>query len=174
MIAGPASRHDDAAPPSPGCTAFPSRDLRAQPNSASSAYAKKILVEPARMFIEHRAPVHGRASVRPQDFFHAIILPFIQLAAAPPSILSIRINQVTRFVDPARIFCTRILEAAMPTSGRPSNALAKFRQPIRFRFRVIIEKRDEFRCSDAAKPWLFAAQKPRFSRFRITPRLNSR
>ena len=147
--------------------ALPSGDPGAQSQLRVIGIRKKILVEPAD-FIQHRAPVHGRASVGPQDLFHAIVLPFIQLTAAAPAILAIGINQMACFVDPARILVHQNFRSRHP-DVRPSVECA--RQASRSQSgsaSASLLSSATNSVSDAAKPWLLAAQKPRFSRFRIS------
>ena len=122
--------------------ALPSGNLGAQAQLRVVGIREKFLVESADL-IQHRAPVHGRASVRPQDLFHAIVLPFVQLTAAAPAILAVGINQVARFIDPARILMHQDFRSGH-TDVRPSvERTRQLSQPIRFRFSIIIKQRDE-------------------------------
>src|SRR5260370_39900389 len=62
---------------------------------------------------------------------------------------------------------TRIFDAAIPTSGRPSKAPAKADSQSGAASASLFNRAISS-VLDASKPWLLAAQNPRFSRFRIS------
>jgi hypothetical protein len=122
--------------------AFPSGDPGPQSQLCVVGVGKEILIKPSNL-VEHRAPVHSRASIRPENFFDSVELTGVQFATAPPAILAIRIDQMADFIDAARILVNEDFRSCHPYLGTAFESPTQRGKPIGFRLGVIIQQRDE-------------------------------
>src|SRR5260370_17088841 len=107
---------------------LPARDPGAYAQLGVVGLREKILVEASNPF-QHRTPVHGGASVRPEDFFDAVVLTRVQFSTSPPAVLAIRINQVADFIDALRILIYEDLRRTHPPIPTPFNTSPQTHQP---------------------------------------------
>src|SRR5260370_40470814 len=117
---------------------LPARDPGAYAQLGVVGLREKILVEASNPF-QHRTPVHGGASVRPEDFFDAVVLTRVQFSTSPPAVLAIRINQVADFIDALRTLIYEDLRRSHPHTRTAFKSARQSGQPIRRRLGVIIQ-----------------------------------
>src|ERR1700694_2471909 len=86
--------------------ARPAGDTSSQSQLRVICVRKKVLVKSSDL-VQHLAPVHGGASIRPEHLFDAVVLTLVQLATSSAAVLAIRINQVAGFIDAFRIFVNK-------------------------------------------------------------------
>src|SRR5579863_5479892 len=82
--------------------ATPSGDAGAQSEFGVVSISEQILVETADS-IQHRLTIHGGTAIGPQHLFHPIELPAVALPGASSAILTVGVDEMTSFVDHARL-----------------------------------------------------------------------
>src|SRR5690349_14530576 len=79
---------------------FPAQKPRSQTETSIVTERKKTFVESSG-FLENRAMVKRRASIRPENLFRTVILSNVLLHSASAAILTIPIDEMSSLVDNA-------------------------------------------------------------------------
>src|SRR5260221_14123916 len=119
--------------------ASPARDASSQSQFGVIGVCKKVLVKSSNL-VQHLTPVHGRASIRPEHLFDAIILTLVQLATSPSTVLAIRINQVAGFIDTLRILIYQDLRSCHSYFLTTFKRASQGSEPVCLRLCVIIQQ----------------------------------